>query len=84
MRSQKRLEKLTSERWPKLKKRAQNERNPEKLIKIFEEIDDLLFNVEMRIVFEHGKTHSKDDTETGSLRSTSNVLPFRDSEVESE
>ena len=82
MRSQKSLEQLMSERWPKLKKSAQYERNPEKLIKILEEIDDLLFNVEMRIACEPGQMDSKDDTGTGSTRGTSDVVLSGDSEVE--
>lgn len=49
MKSTKRVEKLVSERWPKLKKRAQNENSLEKLIAILEEIDDLLFNLEKRV-----------------------------------
>ncbi len=38
------LELPISQRWPKLKKRAQRETNPEKLILLLEEIEDLLFN----------------------------------------
>jgi hypothetical protein len=49
MKSTKRVERLISERWPTLKKRAQNESNPEKLIAVLEEIDDLLFNLETRL-----------------------------------
>jgi hypothetical protein len=49
MKSSKRVETLISERWPKLKKRAQNENSLEKLIAILEEIDDLLFNLEKRV-----------------------------------
>jgi hypothetical protein len=49
MSNKKGAERLISQRWPRLKKRAQNENNPEKLIAILEEIDDLLFNLEMRI-----------------------------------
>lgn len=49
MNSMKGVERLISQRWPKLKRRAQNENNPEKLIAILEEIDDLLSNLEMRI-----------------------------------
>ncbi len=55
MKSGKRLELLMSERWPKLKKKAQNETDPEKLIPILEEIEDLLFNLEMRLASEYGK-----------------------------
>lgn len=36
------LELPISQRWPKLKKRAQRETNPEKLILLLEEIEDLL------------------------------------------
>ncbi len=48
MNSTKEIESLISEQWPKLKKRAQNEIDPDKLIAIIEEIDDLLFILEMR------------------------------------
>ena len=49
MNSTKEIENLISEKWPKLKKRAQNEIDPDKLIAIIEEIDDLLFILEIRI-----------------------------------
>jgi hypothetical protein len=49
MKGEKNVERLIAERWPKLKKRAQIEDDPEKLIAIIEEIDDLLFMLEMRI-----------------------------------
>lgn len=55
MKRKKRLDLLISERWPKLKKRAQNETSPEKLIPILEEIEDLLFNLEMRLASQYGK-----------------------------
>jgi len=48
-----------SERWPQLKKRAQNETQPEKLIAVLEEIDELLFSVEMRIAAQSGQTPSR-------------------------
>jgi len=49
-----------AERWQSLKTRAQNERNAEKLIKLLEEIDDLLFNVEMIVAVEYGQGHMRD------------------------
>jgi hypothetical protein len=55
MKNTQRLELVISERWPKLKKKAQRETNPEKLIGILEEIEDLLFNLEMRLASEYGK-----------------------------
>jgi len=82
MRKQEMLDQLISKRWPKLKERAQNERNPERLIKILGEIDDLLFNVEMRMAWE--QTHSKDGTDTGSVRRSPDVAPCGDSEVDNE
>ncbi len=48
MNNQKRMEKLVSE-WPGLKKRAQNEDDPENLIAIIEEIDELLCVLEVRM-----------------------------------
>ncbi len=56
MKNQKRIGKLISERWPKLKNRAQNENNPEKLISILEEIDDLLSTLEVRIASENTRS----------------------------
>jgi hypothetical protein len=44
---------LVSERWPKLKKQVQDERNPEKLIALVKEIEELLFNLEMRMICEN-------------------------------
>jgi hypothetical protein len=43
------VERIIAEQWPKLKRKAQNETDPVKLIAIVEEIDDLLFLLEMRI-----------------------------------
>jgi hypothetical protein len=54
-------ERLIAERWPKLKNKAQTERNPEKLIAILEEMDDLLFNLEMRLAAQNESLHSKTD-----------------------
>jgi hypothetical protein len=54
MRNNRSVERLISERWPQLKKRAENETLPEKLIAILDEIDDLLFCVEMRIAAQSG------------------------------
>lgn len=48
MKRTKGVERLISERWPKLKERAQNEDDPEKLIPILEEVEDLLLNLEIR------------------------------------
>jgi hypothetical protein len=54
MRNDKSTARLMSVRWPRLKKRAQHEARPEKLIAILDEIDDLLFSVEMRIAAQSG------------------------------
>jgi len=43
----------------KLKNKAENEKNPEKLIAILEEMDDLLFNLEMRIAAQNESMHSR-------------------------
>ena len=59
------VERLISERWPKLKCRAENEKNPEKLIVILEEIDDLLFNLEMRIAAQN-QIRSGDNSDSSS------------------
>ncbi len=75
------LERLLSERWPKLKKRAQHEKNPERLIVILEEIDDLLFSVEMRIAAQSGRTRSKDGGDSRSDRPESGAVHSDDSEI---
>jgi hypothetical protein len=54
MKNVKEIDRLIEKRWPKLKRRAQNERNPGKLITILEEIEDMLFLLEMRIAAHHG------------------------------
>jgi hypothetical protein len=59
MNSKSEVDNLISQRWPKLKGRAQREKNPQKLIAILEEIDDLLFNVEMRIAAQSGQADSR-------------------------
>ena len=84
MKNKQSLERLTSERWPKLQKRAQNEHNPEKLIAILEEIDDLLFIVEMRIAAQSGRTDSRDDTDARSVHFESDAAPSDDSEIGSQ
>lgn len=80
MKRTEKMERLISERWPKLKRKAQHEIDPEKLIPIIEEIDDLLFMLEMRFaypkaggIFPNGRTDSNlnrrerltEDTEIG-------------------
>jgi hypothetical protein len=71
------VERLIAERWPKLKNKAENEKNPEKLIAILEEMDDLLFNLEMRIAAQNESMHSR--TNSGSRSDchdlVSNILP---------
>jgi len=62
--------------------RAQNESNLEKLTAILEDIDDLLFNVEMRVAV--GRTHAKNEADTGLLRGSPPVVPSVDSEIENE
>jgi hypothetical protein len=49
MRKIEELQLLISERWPQLRKRAERENDSEKLIAIVEDIDDLLFILEMRV-----------------------------------
>jgi hypothetical protein len=81
MKNKEALERLMSERWPKLKKRAQREKNPEKLIAILEEIDDLLFTVEMRIAARSGRTRSKDSGDSRSDHLESGAVFTDDSEI---
>ena len=61
MKNTKGSEPTISERWPELRKEAQNETDPEKLILILEEIEDLLFNLEMRLASEYGKRRKTAD-----------------------
>jgi len=49
MRSMKIVDRLISERWPNLKKRAEQETDHEALIALLGEIDDLLVHLEQRI-----------------------------------
>ena len=85
MKNMKELEHLVSKRWPKLKQRAQNENDPEKLIAILEEIDDLLFNLEMRIATHGGKMHSRAGADSrSSCHEFSCDSPPLDSEIGSE
>jgi hypothetical protein len=56
MRNKQSAERLMVERWPKLKKRAEQATEPETLIEILEEIDELLFRVEMKIAAQSGRT----------------------------
>lgn len=49
MRSRKIVDRLISEKWPELKKRAEQETDHEALIHLLEEIDDLLVHLEQRI-----------------------------------
>ena len=59
------VERLISERWPKLKKRAQNENDPEKLIAILEEIDNLLSNLEMKIAAQNAQSRASTVSTSG-------------------
>jgi hypothetical protein len=76
MKRTKGVERLILERWPKLKYRVENEKNPEKLIAILEEIDDLLFNLEMRIAAQN-EMRSRDNVDSRSdcHKSVSGVRP---------
>jgi hypothetical protein len=49
MRSMEIVDRLVSERWPDLKKRAEQETDHEALIALLGEIDDLLVHLEKRI-----------------------------------
>jgi hypothetical protein len=75
------VEHLMSERWPKLRERAQNARNPEKLIKVLEEIDDLLFNVEMRVAAQGGGIELRCDADSKSADYESGVVFPEDQEA---
>jgi hypothetical protein len=84
MKNEQDLGQLMSEQWPKLKKRAQHQRNPEKLIAILEEIDDLLFNLEMRIAAQNGLAHSWEDQDPRSTHHESADVLSDDAEIGSQ
>jgi hypothetical protein len=77
------IDQLISRKWPELKKKAQNEENPDKLIAILEEIDDLLFIIEMRIA---GQSRPMRATETNSRspQRELSIVPSDDSEIGSQ
>ena len=79
----KRIDQLVSKRWPKLKKKLQNEENPGKLIAILEEIDDLLFIIETRVAGQSTVTNSR-DANSISLHREFSVAPSDDSEIGSQ
>jgi hypothetical protein len=59
MGNMKKAEYLISERWPRLKKKLYNEKNPEHIVLTCEEIDcSFLFNLEMIITAQDGSVHS--------------------------
>jgi hypothetical protein len=74
MKSTRNVEFLISQQWPKLKQKALNENDPDKLIAIIEEIDDLLFILEMRIVgpkFENRCSSNEGNSKSDRLESVS-------------
>lgn len=78
-----RVERLISEQWPKLKKKAQNEIDPERLIAVLEEIDDLLFSLEMTIAAQDRNTHSRADADSQRVTQESFCsIPRGDPEIE--
>jgi hypothetical protein len=70
MTSTKGVERLISQRWPKLKKKANDETDPERVIAVLEEIDDFLSNLEMRIAAQ--TAHAR--TNLGSISTA--IFPF--------
>lgn len=80
-----RVERLISEQWPKLKKKAQNETDPERLIAVLEEIDDLLFSLEMTIAAQGRNTHSRADADSQRvIHESFDSVPRGDPEIESQ
>ena len=85
MNSKERVERLISEQWPKLKKKAQNETDLERLIAVLEEIDDLLFSLEMTIAAQDRNTHSRADADSRRVSNESFCgIPRGDPEIESQ
>jgi hypothetical protein len=66
MKSMERVERLISEQWPELKNKAQNQKDPERLIAVLEEIDDLLFSLEMTIAAQDRNARSRGNGDSGS------------------
>jgi hypothetical protein len=84
MKKRQSLDELISEQWPKLKKKAHHEKDTERLMAILEEIDDLLFKVEMRIAPQSGQNRSRDGTDAGSARPQSDAACSDDTEIGSQ
>jgi hypothetical protein len=83
MKSAKELERLILEEWPKLKERAERERSPQKLIAVLEEIEDLLFHLEMRIAVQGHSPGPAEDGDSGQ-ESRRDSFSSCDPEIESE
>lgn len=77
------IDKLISTKWPELKKKAQNEGDPDKLIAILEEIDDLLFIIELRIAGQSRPTRAT-ERDLRSLQRELSSVPSDDSEIGSQ
>ena len=59
MKSTPKFETVISNRWSRLEKKALDESDPDKLIAILEEVNDLLFTLEMRINAHYEKSDSR-------------------------
>lgn len=77
------IDQLICRKWPEPKKKAQSKENPEKLIAILQEIDDLLFLIEMRIAG-RSRPMLATDTNSRSLQRELSVVPSDDSEIGSQ
>jgi len=77
------IDQLISRKWPELKAKAQNEENPDKLMAIVEEIDDLLFLIEMRIACQRRPIRAT-ETNSRSLQRELSVVPSDNSEIGSQ
>lgn len=71
---------LTSQRWSNLKRSAQRERDPEKLIAILGEIDDLLADLEKKIAAADRESSSRPDVESRSDGEESACAVYRGNE----
>jgi len=67
MKSAERVSDLISIQWPRLEKRARGERNLKRLIAVFEQMENLLFNVEMISATRNANTHSEADSRSACL-----------------
>jgi len=76
MRSGQTADRLISEHWSKLRRGLTNERDPETLLALFERLDDVLFDFEMKMASQNDLAGTR---QTRLDRRASAVAPSDDS-----